>query len=221
MGATGIYFGGRTAAEARSFMLHTLNRDILGANEKLVDYSFAKDDTDNSTEIYCAVQNVQANVIGGLVVLYKLYKEDSEIIYRYYDECEFPYHCNCPQKILKRLSSVEDLANAFKWSEESRENAEKWRKGCLAQIAEKAQKKSLKKAISKEREDGYFVIDIYGHQFGYKSLASFKLCGKILKTEHGNFHCNNAVEAKLFFQKIQKSFLAGDKILALMPAKKA
>lgn len=227
MGATGIYFNG-TAADARAFMLHTLSRDILGTNEKLVDYSFAKDDTDNSTEIYCAVQNVQANVIGGLVVLYEFYKEDSEIIYRYYDECEFPYHCNCPQKILKRLSSVEDLANAFKWSEESRENAEKWRNACYFNLAEKNRRKALqqkiKKAVSIERLDAPFQIKTSVTTYHYYSLADFKISGKFIKTGTCNFNCSSSRDAKFFLQEFQKAFAdgaAGYNTITCKPIKKS
>lgn len=212
MGATGIYFDG-TAADARAHMLHIVQRDILTVNERLFDYSFAKDTTDNTTEIYCAVADVRYPVFFGLVVLYQFDKKEKEIWYRYYEESAFPYHCNCSKKILDSLSPISEIAKAFEWGDTSRENAENWRKGCLAQIAEQKKKKALqrkiKKAVSIERTDKPFKIKISVNTYNYWSLANFKISGKFLKTGTCIFNCGDMGTAKFFLQEIQKAFLEG------------
>ena len=212
MGATGIYFDG-TAADARAHMLHIVQRDILTSNEKLFDYSFAKDTTDNTTEIYCAVADVRYPVFLGLVVLYQFDKKEKEIWYRSYEESAFPYHCNCSKKILDSLSPISEIAKAYNWSDTSRENAKKWRKGCLAQIAEQKRKKKLhaeiKKAVSIERTDKPFKIKTSVNTYNYWSLSDFKISGKFLKTGTCNFNCGNMRTAKFFLQEFQKAFLSG------------
>lgn len=78
-------------------------------------------------DVYLAVRHPKHQHVFAAIAVVR--KDGGEYAIKTYDETSMPYYFNCPRRILKLLSPVENLLAVT--GEQGVENARKWRQGVL------------------------------------------------------------------------------------------
>lgn len=147
---------------------------IRGINKKyeVITTSLVKFNT-----LYAAIKNVETGQIWCAAYLVNFQPKDyNNFAYKNLDEFDGPVQCNCPERILKLLTPLNDELDPYGY-------ARAWRERCWARInAQKEQAKIMRKAKDKVLVSEKLISFNDGNEYQYfkKTGRNKYYAGKIL-----------------------------------------
>ena len=119
MGSTGSYVGdNKKPKEVVLEYQDSINPD--GKEWKILKHTSRRGDGDDWSNIIYAAYQTPYGIIG-LVICWKYYPSDREVVHKEISEDAGPFYCGCPNTILDMLDDT-DNENALEWRKKCREN---------------------------------------------------------------------------------------------------